>query len=323
MGRFVTRWPDPKTVFKGQLGKKKLAVWSEPISLPAVKQIGRTFNATVNDVLLSIVTGALREYLLKHGEAVDRGDLHSFIPVNLRPEEYYNQLGNRFGLVFLSLPVDIADPLERLLKTKENMDELKSSPEAFATMGLFHLLGAVPSFQKVALNIFDSKGTAVTTNVPGPQEQLYLAGAPINTVMAWVPKSGHVGLGISIISYNGQIWMGVTTDAGLVPDPETLIELFHQEFLALQAKAEKTQNKNRSSLAPALEKLGETLDTLDDIISTDVYQTRHEKSQSRSTKQIKCKAITKSGKPCKNKPLSGEEYCRVHHKKHAEKTVSV
>ena len=319
MGRFVTRWPDPKTVFKGKLGEKKLAVWSKPISLAAVKEIGRAYNATVNDVLLTVVAGSLRKYLLDHDQLVKNRDLHSFIPVNLRPESLYGELGNQFGLVFLSLPVNIEDPIQRLQKLKENMDELKTSPEAIATLGLFHLLGAAPNLQKVALSIFDSKGTAVTTNVPGPQQQLYLADAPINTLMAWVPKSGHVGLGISILSYNGKVLIGVTTDAGLVPDPDKILDFFLDEFETLKAKSKAKKATNRAGLTPALNKLNEALDSLDTILSKDEKSWNgHPKTDDNKTEEktatILCQATTKSGKPCKNKALPGEEFCRVHSK---------
>jgi hypothetical protein len=76
------------------------------------------------------------------------------------------------------------------------------------------------------------------TNVPGPRQPLYFAGQELKSVMFWVPQSGKLGLGISLISYNGQVRLGVTTDAGLVPDPEAIIDAFHREFADFMALVE-------------------------------------------------------------------------------------
>ncbi len=221
VGKLALRWPDPQSRFKGPLSFDKRAAWSQPVSLAEVKETGKYFQATVNDVLLSAVAGALGRYLAEYGDSVARGTLRGVIPVNLRPLELDEDLGNKFGLVFLTLPVGKHDPVERLYKLKANMDGLKSSVEPAATFVILGVLGAIPGrLEALATAFFDTKGSAVMTNVPGPQTQLYLAGAPINTLMAWVPQSGRISLGVSIISYNGSVWLGVATDAGLVPDPE-------------------------------------------------------------------------------------------------------
>jgi hypothetical protein len=87
--------------------------------------------------------------------------------------------------------------------------------------------------QRVIVQMFAMKATAVMTNVPGPQTPLYLAGAQLTDIMFWVPQSGRMGLGTSILSYNDKVYLGVVTDVGLVPDPERIIEGFHQEYEAL------------------------------------------------------------------------------------------
>jgi len=309
MARFVLRTPDPKTHLKGELGPKKLAIWSQPIPLQDIKSIGRAYGATVNDVLMTITAGALRRYLIFHGEDVDRGNIHSFIPVNLRPEELNDQLGNQFGLVFLGLAIEKDDPIERLYKIKENMDDLKSSPEAVATMGLFYLLGAIPRFQNIVISIFDSKGTAVTTNVPGPQIQLYLAGSPINTLMAWVPKSGHVGLGMSILSYNGNVNLGITTDEKLVPDPERILEYFEAELETLKKLASEEKAKPDKSFSSMLKQLDQAINNLDDILEA---PDNGRSSSDPTPTPDRCQAQTRSGRQCKNKPLYGLSTCRVH-----------
>jgi WS/DGAT/MGAT family acyltransferase len=203
--------------------------------LEAVKAIGRAVGGTVNDVLLAAVTGALRRYLLGRGALVDGVEIRAAVPVNLRAPDEPPSLGNRFGLVFLSLPIGVDDPLDRLYDLKQRMEAIKGSPEALVTFGVLQAMGMMTSqLQDVGVALFGSKATAVMTNVPGPRETIYLASAPVRELMFWVPQSGRLGLGVSIISYASQVWLGLATDAGLVPDPEMIIDAFHAEFELLR-----------------------------------------------------------------------------------------
>ena len=234
LGRMVMLPPDPPTVFKGALGRRKRAAWSEPVPLDDFKAIGKAFGATVNDVLVATATGALRRYLEKRGEPTAGIAIRASVPVNLRPLSDAHHMGNAFGLVFLTLPIGIADPGKRLRAIKKEMDELKSSPEALVAFGMLSLMGIAPvEVEQLGLRFFGSKATAVLTNVPGPRQPLYMAGRKIEKVMFWVPQSGHLGLGISILSYDGGVMLGVATDAGLVPDPERIVDNFKIEFKAL------------------------------------------------------------------------------------------
>ena len=112
--RLVVRLPDPSTIFKGPLGIPKRVAWSEPVAVDDVKEIGRALQGTVNDVLLSAMTGGLRRYLEAKGKKTDGLNFRAAMPVNLRSLDDMADLGNQFGLIFLSLPVGIADPVERL-----------------------------------------------------------------------------------------------------------------------------------------------------------------------------------------------------------------
>jgi diacylglycerol O-acyltransferase len=266
IGQIALRWPDPPTIFKGPLGYQKRAVWSEPIDLSTVKMIGKTFHGTVNDVLISAAAGALGRYMQSKTVVSKPLNIRGLIPVNLRPIELDDELGNKFGLVFLSLPLGIDNPVERLRIVKGNMDALKTSVEPVATFGVLNLLGAVPDrVEDIAVDFFDTKASSVITNVPGPQTQLYLAGAPINTVMAWVPQSGRISLGISIISYNGKVWLGVASDQGLLPDPEKIVSYFNAEYHDLKKRAESYQDSRSGSLKPLLIMLDQAIDTIDQL----------------------------------------------------------
>jgi len=116
------------------------------------------------------------------------------------------------------------------------MDSLKASAEYAATYLILNILGQVPGWiEHLATLILDTKGTVVATNVPGPRQQIYLAGAPIISITGWVPQSGRIGVGLSFISYNNQVVVGLNVDAGLIPDPEKFLELFNDEFKSFQA----------------------------------------------------------------------------------------
>jgi WS/DGAT/MGAT family acyltransferase len=246
LGRLVVLPPDPTTVFKGDLGRRKRAAWSESLPLDDFKAIGKAFGATVNDVLIATATGALRRYLERRGQPTAGVAIRASVPVNLRPLDRAHELGNAFGLVFITLPVGVADPVRRLRAVKKEMDGLKQSPEALVAFGVLSLMGLAPvEVEQVGLRFFGSKATAVLTNVPGPREPLYLAGRKIDRVMFWVPQSGRLGLGISIISYAGGVMLGVATDARLVPDPERIVEAFKAEFEAVRRLATERKQATR------------------------------------------------------------------------------
>jgi diacylglycerol O-acyltransferase / wax synthase len=222
---------DPPSRFKGALGVRKNVAWGEPIDLEEVKAVGKALGCTVNDVLIAVMTGALHRYLVDCGDDPSELTMRATVPVNLRPLEHARDLGNHFGLVFLDLPIAESNPLARLYQVAEFMHQLKNSKQAVMSLGLLAALGMGPTaLQKPALELFSRKASTVLTNVPGPQQTLYLAGAPLKEMMFWVPQSGSIGMGISIISYNGQVFCGLITDNKLVPDPDQVMLNFREEF---------------------------------------------------------------------------------------------
>ncbi|WP_263785651.1 WS/DGAT/MGAT family O-acyltransferase [Salinibacter grassmerensis] len=231
LSKFLSLPHDNDTLLKGELGVKQRATWSAPLDLARVKRIGGIVDAKVNDVLLGAVAGALRYYLAARTEASDTETVRALIPVNLRPREQAFELGNHFGLVFLDLPVGLDDPLERMLAVKQRMDALKGSAEAVAALSVLESLGYLPlSVEDRAVRHFSNRASAVMTNVPGPQEPLHMKGRHVQHVMPWVPRAGRMGLGVSIFSYDGTVRLGIACDAGLIPDPDTIIEGFQREF---------------------------------------------------------------------------------------------
>jgi WS/DGAT/MGAT family acyltransferase len=230
--------PDSPTRYKGHLSGKKRVAWCEPLPLAEVKVIGKALGGSVNDVLLATAAGALRDYLDNKGDKTDGIELRAVVPVNLRPVEKAGELGNQFGLVFVELPIGIDDPIERMQIVRERMSELKGSAQPIVAFVLLSAVGMGPKILQDQIGaLIGRNATAVMTNVPGPQKPLYFAGREIDEIDFWVPQSGGIGMGVSILTYNGKVQFGLITDAGLVPDPEAIINRFAEEFerLVLQA----------------------------------------------------------------------------------------
>jgi WS/DGAT/MGAT family acyltransferase len=222
---------DSATRFKGKPTAVKRVAWSAPLPLTDIKAVCKVLGVSVNDILLASVAGAMRSYLAQKGDDTEGVEVRGFVPVNLRPRGAEHKLGNHFGLVALVLPVGIENPFVRLFDVKRRMDELKNSYQAALSMGILGTVGFLPrTIQKQVLDMFSSKGSAVMTNVPGPQQALHMAGARLAQQMFWVPQSGDIGVGVSILSYNGQVQFGLVTDRKFVDDPQAIVDRFEPEF---------------------------------------------------------------------------------------------
>ncbi|MEZ5441352.1 MAG: wax ester/triacylglycerol synthase family O-acyltransferase [Lysobacterales bacterium] len=222
---------DPPTALRQELGVRKRVAWCDPIPLDEVKALGKALGCTVNDVLLAAVTGALHQHLAEAGEVPASLQIRASVPVNLRPRERARELGNHFGLVFLDLPIGESNPVARLRRVAQSMRELKGSRQAAVSYGLLNALGAGPvALQAPALDQLSRKATAVATNVPGPVQPLYLAGERIDSMMFWVPQTGQIGLGVSILSYAGRVYFGLIADQHCLAEPQAVVEAFAPEL---------------------------------------------------------------------------------------------
>ena len=225
---------DSPTRLKGIPGTRKRVAWCQPIPLAEVKAVGRALNCSINDVLLSCVAGAIGEYLKSFGDEIAGKEIRAMVPVNLRPIEQAYKLGNRFGLAPVVLPIGVENPVERVYEVRLRMGEMKGSMQPLMAFGLLAVAGLlVKPAQDAMLSLFSRKTTAVMTNVPGPREKLKFCGATLEQSLVWVPQSGTVGLGVSILSYGGGVQFGVISDATLCPDPQKIIDKFEPEFAKL------------------------------------------------------------------------------------------
>lgn len=248
----ATMTPDSPTRFKGPLGVMKRTAWAKPLSLQEVKAVGDAFGCSVNDVLLASVTAALRRYLATQGDDVCGVEMRALVPVNCRPPGPVRELGNMFGLVFLALPLGVADPFERLLEVHRRMEQLKHSQQPGVALGILASMGVLPEMLKESvLESLAANASAVITNVRGASSPQYLAGKRIERQIFWVPQSGGIGMGISILTYAGMVDFGVVTDVKRVPDPGVLVSHFLEEFerlllLSLLALSEAAERQKRS-----------------------------------------------------------------------------
>lgn len=222
---------DDLTSLKGRASGAKVVAWNEPIGIDDVKAVGKALGCSVNDVLLACVAGAIRSYLITRGEHVDGCELRAMVPVNLRDPRQWQELGNKFGLVPLLLPIGVENPIARVFEVRRRMEQLKTGYTAVLSMTLLGAAGFAPRMlQTQALDFLTRKASAVMTNMPGPQHAIYLAGAEVTRLMFWVPQSGDIGVGVSILSYNGGVQFGLITDRDLCSNPQQIIDCFEPEF---------------------------------------------------------------------------------------------
>lgn len=224
----------------GTPGVDKRADWASPYALSDIKRIARAHGATVNDVMLGALSGALRRYVISRGE-VPR-DVVTMIPVNLRPFDapLPEHLGNKFALVAFELPLAKPTATSRISEAKARMDVVKQGPEAMLTFGLAHAIGSVGAVTGTAsrqmISFFGNKAFGVTTNVPGPTTPRYFAGAELVGILGWVPGASRQTLGACIFSYNGMVRVGFKADATVIPDPANLVAALDDEMADILAE---------------------------------------------------------------------------------------
>lgn len=225
-------------IYKGEMSVRKKPAWTNnPIDLKVIKKISKSQGVTINDVLLGLMTGAIRYHMiLNHQKPVD--ELRVVIPVNLRKKNEPIKVENKIGMISLELPIHIEDPYERLKIIRAKTLILKNSLEPIIIYNLLQVMADVipQKLEKKFADLIGSKVGAVVTNVPGPKKPIYLAGAEIEDMMFWIPQTSTLGMGVSLISYNDKAYLGVVTDPNIITDPDNIIEGFYKEFEVLAEK---------------------------------------------------------------------------------------
>jgi diacylglycerol O-acyltransferase len=214
--------PGSASSLNGPIGPHRRWEWARS-RLSEIKQIRSAHGGTVNDVVLAVITGAFRDLLLARGEELEGRVVRTLVPVSVRAEQERGTYDNKVSAIFAELPVEIEDPVLRLEAIREQMRELKASGQAVAAERLTALTGFAPAVLlalagRLASTIPQSAVNTVTTNVPGPQQPLFLCGRRMLEAFPFVPLGGSVRIGVAIFSYDGNINFGVTGDRDGAPD---------------------------------------------------------------------------------------------------------
>ena len=216
---------DPPGPLRGRLSQSKDVAWTERLPLHRVKAVAQAAGVTVNDVLLTVAAGALRSATTARGE--EPVDVRASVPVNMRPADARvdEDLGNRFGVFFTPLPLSLADPRDRLEAVAQGMSVQKGGAQAVMSLAVLTVLGRIPRLaEKVMVRVLGSKASCVMTNVPGPREALSLTGVEIEQILFWVPQAGRVAVGVSVLSYDGTVTVGVAADRRVFSDPQAVAD---------------------------------------------------------------------------------------------------
>jgi diacylglycerol O-acyltransferase len=251
----------PRLSIEGSIGPHRAWAHSSA-SLGDVQRIRSAFGGTINDVVLAAVSGGYRELLLSRGEDADRARVRSLVPVSTRHDDGHGVPDNRVSTLLYDLPVQIADPVERLQVVHEEMSALKMSHmaeagEAVVTVGNLAppmVVGAVTRMAIRAIHRLPQRSiNTVTTNVPGPQFPLYCLGHEMLENRPFVPISHGVRVSTAVLSYNGQLFVGVTGDFETAPDVSVLavaastgIEQRSVRAVALRKKARSGKARSKT-----------------------------------------------------------------------------
>jgi diacylglycerol O-acyltransferase len=232
--------PPPLLPFNRSCSGERKLVWST-FSFAEARAIRAALEGTVNDVVLTVLSGAVAGYVASHGQPTAGRSLRVMVPVSLRREEQRGALGNLVSMLPVEIPLDLKDPLLRFRHIVSKTAAMKKARVAeglnlfSALMGILPasvqaLVGAIASTPLPAFNI-------VSTNVPGPQVPLYAMGKRMIAYYPYVPVGYAVGCGCAIMSYDQKLYFGLTSDVQAMPDVERLKELLDASFVELRMAA--------------------------------------------------------------------------------------
>ena len=216
------------------LSGRRDVTWACDIPFAPLRQAARQLEVSVNDLFMTILAGALGRHLRRQGMRIDgEQSLRVSIPVNLRAGRG-RELGNRFGLVLLDLPVGVEDFSGRLRLVSERMARLKASVEARVPLLGLAAAGHLPvPLESRLVCLIGAKSAAVVSNLPGPHRHVRIAGACMRSLAFWPPQAGGIGLGVSFFTYAGTLSVGLSADRGRVPNPQLLLDAIGEEMAAL------------------------------------------------------------------------------------------
>jgi diacylglycerol O-acyltransferase / wax synthase len=231
--------PAPSTPYNVPIGPHRRYEWVDA-DLETFKAIKNALGGTVNDVVLTVVAGALGRHLRAHGHPTAGLELKALVPVSMRAEDQRGALGNRVAAIWAPLPVGETDPLAAFARVHAAMEHLKASGEAVGAQALTELADFAPPTimsQAARLQARQRFFNVVVTNVPGPQFDLYLLGRPLRTLFPVVPLAANQAIGIAVMSYRGRLGFGLLGDLDALPDLDMVAAMLAESILDLATAA--------------------------------------------------------------------------------------
>ena len=232
--------PMVRAPFNKPLQGGRVVAFSE-FSFQEIRQIRQSAGGTVNDVVLTVLGGALGRYFEMHGQTTERRMARILTPVNLRKDEEKETLGNRVSMLLVEVPVGISSPLERLNAVNARTTALKHQHVADGIETLSAALGGSPPIVQAALGLLPPPGNTlanmICTNVPGPMIPLFCVGRRMLGHYPLVPIAWEMGVGLGVTSYNQKLYFGYMGDAGVGKDVQRLKEFTDQAYVELRSAA--------------------------------------------------------------------------------------
>lgn len=231
--------PPTRTPWNRPIGGRRRAAWTS-MSFQEVRGVRGSLGGTVNDVMLTVLGGALGRYLYGKGINTDDMRVRLMIPVNVRNENEKGALGNRVSMMLPNIPVGIADPVKRLEAVRGEMETLKARNQADAFESLRRMSENAPAVYHALAGmggVPPGGANLVCTNVPGPMIPLYAVGHRMIAHYPLVPLAGDLGIGVGITSFDKGLYLGVMCDPDILPDVDVIAEYCADEFRRLREAA--------------------------------------------------------------------------------------
>ncbi len=228
------------TLLERPIGPHRRVEW-RVFELAEIKALDQQLGGKVNDVVLAIVTGAMRRFLARQGEPLEKIDYRVVVPVNMRSPSGEPGVANRDSAFFLSLPVSESDPLARFQTVRTETARLKNSHAAEGIDFLGQLVDRARStwltglFARLALRV--QPYNQIVSNVPGPQFPLYVLGARLLELYPMPPLFERQALGTAVMSYDGRLCWCILADRDVVPDLAALADDVDAAFDELRGAA--------------------------------------------------------------------------------------
>jgi WS/DGAT/MGAT family acyltransferase len=220
------------TPLNGPLGSHRIINWTS-MALSDVKAVRHSLGCTVNDVVLTIFTGAIRQFFINRQVNPAEIDFKVAAPVSVRRENERGKMGNRVSSWIIPIPIGEPDPLRQLETINQVTSELKETNQALAVEMMMGLAEWTPSLLSLGARAGGQSAHTIVTNVPGPQFPLYLIGAEMVEIYPVVPLLDGMGIGVALMSYNGNIFWGFNGDYGKISDIETFVKHINDAFTKL------------------------------------------------------------------------------------------